>query len=73
MTPIDTKTLGSQLPIEIARVRDEVMPMYLEIGPSGLFGATLMRSALDNASKAMIEGDVLAMISAYAALKGFTT
>lgn len=73
MIPVNTKTLGSELPIEMARVRDEVLPMYLSIGPNGLFAATLMRAALDNAAKAMVEGDVIAMISAYHELKGFTT
>ncbi len=52
-------TLGDALPREIARVRDEVLPEYLAIGPAGIFAATMMRQSLDLASKAMIEGDSL--------------
>ncbi len=66
-------TLGDALPREMARVRDEVMPAYLEIGAPGLFGLTLMRHALDDAARALAEGDVVAMIAAYERLKGFTT
>lgn len=66
------KTLGEQLPLEIARVRDEVLPLYLEIGTSGVFAATMMRAALDAASRAMIAGDVVAMLQAYESLTGFT-
>ena len=66
-------TLGEALPAEMARVRDEVLPVYLSIGPSGLFAATWMRLALDKAAVAMIEGDVIAMMRAYEELKGATT
>lgn len=66
-----TETLGDALPKEIARVRDVVLPEYLAIGPSGIFAATMMRQSLDAASKAMIEGDVVAMIRAYEDLKGY--
>lgn len=67
MAEIDT--LGTALPREIARVRDEVLPMYLQIGPAGMFAATMMRRDLDAASKAMIEGDAVAMIRVYNSLK----
>lgn len=63
-------SLGEALPREIARVRDEVLPMYLEI-PEGIFAATLMRADLDKASKAMIEGDLPAMIIVYESLKAW--
>ncbi len=62
-------SLGEQLPKEIARVRDEVLPAYLEIGVAGQFGAAMIRQSLDAASKAMIEGDVIAMIQAYKELQ----
>ena len=64
-------TLGETLPFEIARVRDTVLPVYLALGDPGKFAVTLMRQALDRASRAMIEGDTLAMMGAYQALKGF--
>lgn len=71
MSEVDT--LGDALPREIARVRDEVLPAYLEIGAAGQFAATMMRHDLDAASKAMIEGDTVAMIAAYESLKGYNT
>ena len=64
-------TLGESLPLEMARVRDKIMPAYLEIGDSGFWALTLMRKALDDAAKAMAEGDVVAMIRAHEELKGF--
>ena len=65
-------TLGEALPREIARVRDEVLPCYLEVGPAGTFAATMMRRDLDAASKAMIECDLPEMIRVYESLKGYT-
>ena len=67
------KTLGEALPKEMARVRDEVLPVYLEIGPSGQFAATMMRLSLDRATKALAEGDIGAMIDTYNELKEFRT
>jgi hypothetical protein len=64
-------TLGDALPREIARVRDEVLPVYLEIGPGGAFAAAMMRQDLDRASKAMIEDDVVEMVRVYESLKGY--
>lgn len=63
------KSLGEALPAEIARVRDTVMPAYIEIGSAGMIGLAIMRNELDKASKAMMEGDVVAMIKAYKDLK----
>jgi hypothetical protein len=54
----------------MARVRDEVLPAYLEIGPPGAFGAAMMiRADLDAAAKAMVEGDVVSMLRCYQVLK----
>jgi hypothetical protein len=64
-------TLGDALPAEMARVRDEVLPVYLECGPGGAPAAALMRADLDAAAKAMAEGDVVAMLAAHVALKGW--
>lgn len=68
----DTKTLGDELPKEMARIRDEVLPCYIEIGAAGAFAATGMRRDLDAASKAMIDGDLVGMIRAYESLKSWT-
>lgn len=38
-------TLGDALPREMARVRDEVMPAYIAIGPAGGLALALMRAA----------------------------
>lgn len=64
-------TLGDALPREMARVRDEVLPVYLEIGPPGQFAATMMRLSLDRAAKAMMEGDLGAMMDTYNELKDY--
>lgn len=62
-------TLGEDLPRLMAHVRDHVLPAYLEIGPAGAFGAMMIRRDLDDAAKALAEGDVVAMLRAYNALK----
>ncbi len=64
-------TLGDELPKEMTRVRDEVMPGYIEIGPAGAFALAFMRRDLDTASRAMMEGDLPTMIAAYQALKEY--
>lgn len=68
-----TQSLGEALPREIARVRDNVLPAYLKIGPPGAFAAAMIRQSLDAASKAMIEGDLPAMIRCYNDLKEYET
>lgn len=65
-------TLGEELPKEMARVRDELLPLYDAI-PTGVFAATMMRADLDRAAKAMIEGDVVAMLQVYESLKGYSS
>ena len=64
-------SLGTELPKEMARVRDELMPQYQSIGPAGGFALALMRAELDRAMKAIAEGDVVMMIHSYEALKDF--
>lgn len=71
-TPVRT-TLGDELPKEMARVRDEIMPHYLEIGDAGKPALFLMRVALDDAARSAVAGDVVGMIAAYEALRGFTS
>ena len=65
-------SLGTELPKEMARVRDEVLPEYLAIGAPGTFAVTMIRMNLDKAATAMAEGDVVAMLRAYKALKETT-
>lgn len=70
MTKDDVKSVGSELPKEMARVRDKVIPAYESIGPAGQFAITWMKAALDKAAKAMAEGDTIGMIQAYEELRG---
>jgi hypothetical protein len=62
-------TLGDELPRQIARVRDELIPAYLECGVGGSFAVAMMRADLDRASKAMIEGDIVEMVRVCEKLK----
>lgn len=64
-------SLGEDLPKQMTRVRDELLPIYDAIGPSGVFAATMMRMALDRAQHALAEGDVVAMMRVYQVLKDF--
>jgi hypothetical protein len=67
----ESLSLGEALPREMARVRDQVMPAYQQIGGVGQFALTMMRQSLDAAAKAMAEGDPIAMIQAYQDLKEY--
>ena len=62
------ETLGDALPKEMARVR-EVLGHYKEIGPAGMFGATMIEQSLRAADGAVMSGDVAAMVRAYEDLK----
>lgn len=66
-------SLGTDLPKEMARVRDEVMPAYQAIGPAGTLALAMMRADLDAAAQAMAEGDVVAMLRVYESLRGYHT
>jgi hypothetical protein len=70
--PIDT--LADALPREMARVRDGVIPLYESLRgmPNVIVEPTLwmIRLSLDNAAKAMVSGDIVAMLRAYEDLKG---
>ncbi len=69
---MSTESLGEALPREMARVRDEVMPPYQDIGPAGVPALMMMRHALDQAAKALAEGDVVLMMRMYQELKEFS-
>lgn len=73
MSDESIETLGDALPKEMARVRDQVLPAYVEIGPPGAIAAYIMRASLDKAAQAMAEGDLVGMITAYNDLKGYST
>ena len=63
-------SIGSELPKEMARVRDVVIPLYESLPDNcGAIGAMLMRADLDRAAVALAEGDIVAMIQVYESLK----
>lgn len=68
---VPSESLAEALPREMARVRDQVMPAYIEIGAPGAFALHMMRMELDIAAAAMMNGDVVTMMQAYESLKGF--
>lgn len=63
-----TKTLAEALPEECARVR-VVLGYYREIGPAGMIAAALIEQDLRAADRAMVSGDVVAMLAAYKTLQ----
>jgi len=62
------QSLGEKLPEEMARVR-EILGYYKEIGPAGAFGAAMIEQNLKDADRAVMSGDLAAMIRAYQKLK----
>jgi len=64
-------SVGTELPKEMARVRDELLPVYDAI-PAGAFAAAMMRVELDRATAALAEGDIVQIIRSYATLKDFS-
>ncbi len=58
------ETLGDAYPKMQARVRD-ILQVYRELGPVGVFGATMIEDCLRRADRAAIEGDLPAMIALY--------
>lgn len=68
----ESRTLAEALPEEMARVR-QVLGMYYEIGPAGIPAIKLViEPALAAADRAVMEGNVVAMLRAYEELKKIT-
>lgn len=65
-------SIGTELPKEMARVRDELLPLYDSI-PTGVFAATMMRADLDRAARALADGNILDIIRVYESLKAYKT
>ncbi|HEY3385782.1 MAG TPA: hypothetical protein VGK46_04690 [Saprospiraceae bacterium] len=53
---------------EINRNR-ELLHMYEEIGPAGVFGAMFIKRNINDAEKAIAENDVVAMVRAFKELQ----
>ena len=64
-------TLGDVLPREMARVRNEVMPVYRELGPAGAFAAVSMQRDLEAAERATAAADAGAMLAAWMRLREY--
>lgn len=65
----DTQSLGELLPQEIVR-NEKLLSIYASLPPqSGWYGTAMIKADLAEAHKAMMEGDVVAMIRAYEKLK----
>lgn len=69
--PRTIDTVGDALPREMARIRDEVIPVYQSIGSAGGFAIAMMKQDLDAAAKALATGDVVEMMRCLAELKGY--
>ncbi len=63
-----SESLADALPQEMARVR-EVLGLYKQIGPAGMFGAAMIEQDLREADQAVMSGDIVRMLRAYEALK----
>lgn len=63
-----SETLADALPKEMARVR-EVLGIYRSIGPAGMFGVVFIEQDLAAADRAVMSGDVVAMLKSYETLK----
>lgn len=68
-SPQKSESLAEALPKEMARAR-EVLGHYRDIGPAGMFGAAFIEQDLRAADKAVMSGDIVAMLQAYETLKG---
>ncbi len=64
----DVKTLGDEFPKALARAR-EYLQIYKDLGPAGTFGAIMIEQTIQEADRAAISGDVVAMLRSYQALK----
>lgn len=62
-------SVGTEFPNELHRVK-ELLKQYEEIGPGGVFGAAMIREAIATAEKAWESGDPVAIVKAFAVLRG---
>jgi hypothetical protein len=67
------KSLAEALPEEMARVR-ELIVQYRdpELNGAGVFAARMMEISLQRAERAMINGNIVAMLEVYQDLKGYS-
>lgn len=70
-TKSGSEILAEALPREMARAR-VVLGHYKEIGQAGTFGAAMIEQDLQASDRAVMSGDVVAMLRAWNALQGIT-
>lgn len=63
-----TETLADGLLEELKRNR-ELLIQYRSIGPNGMFGATMIEQDIQKAERAVVEGDIVAMLRLYETMK----
>lgn len=69
-------TLADALSAKIKEMNEEIIPAYVEIiplAPMAALTVKIMRAEVQEAVEALAGGDVLRMISAYAAIKDYKT
>jgi hypothetical protein len=62
-------SVGTEFPDELHRLK-EMLKQYEAIGPAGEFGATMLRQTIAVAERAWESGDVVAIVKAFALLRG---
>jgi len=66
-----TQTLHDALIAEINRVRDEIMPAYWAVGPTGWFALDMMRAHMEHARLALENEDAVEMLRSLEVLKSY--
>lgn len=61
-------TVGDDIQVQIKR-NQELVQQYIAIGPTGKFGVMMIQRDIDAAVKALAEGDCVAIVRTYEALK----
>jgi hypothetical protein len=56
---------------ECNKLREQYIPIYLEIGAPGMFAVSMMRLAITKAEKAIADMDVVAMVASLQELREF--
>lgn len=64
----ESTSVGEDFPKQQARVR-EILGMYRDIGPNGMFGAAMIEQTLREADEAQASGDIIRILQSYGALK----
>ncbi len=68
---LNRPTLAAALCHEISRVRDQVMPDFIKLGPPGEIALALMRNDMDRAITALSQQDAIECLRSFKTLKGY--